>query len=166
MKVMTSGPQPSGLPRSILGFFYLYFFLHWGTSILMFGDKLGFSYASVVRYYLGDPELFMNPRSFQGLLEVTHFHLFAMGLFFVIFTHLLLFTSLRESLKQGLTCLLAAAICGDLVAGYLVRFVAAPFAWLKLGSFWLLQGVSLVLMLGLLAGLIRGKRNSNADDAP
>jgi hypothetical protein len=85
----------------------------------------------------------MNPRSFSGLLEVTHFHLFAMGLFFVVFCHLLLFTPLRPALKTALTWLLGGAILGDLSSGYLVRFLAAEWAWLKLGAFWLLQGVCL-----------------------
>lgn len=153
MRVMTAGAAGSPLPRTILLFFYAYFLLHWGTGILMFREKLGFAYTSVVRYYLGDPELFMNPRSFAGLLEVTHFHLFAMGLFFVVFTHLLLYPPFRPGLKRVLTWLLALAILGDIAAGWLVRYVAAPFAWLKLGAFWLLQGVSLLLLLGLLAGV-------------
>ncbi len=153
MRLMMTGPSGRPLARTILVFFYGYFFLHWATGILMFREKLGFSYGPVVRYYLGDPELFMNPRSFAGLLEVTHFHLFAMGLFFVVFTHLLLFTSFRERLKALLTWLLAAAIVGDMMSGWLVRYVAASFAWLKLGSFWLLQGTSFILFCGLLFAL-------------
>lgn len=160
MRMMTAGPAGSPLPRAILLFFYGYFLLHWGTGILMFREKLGFSYTSVVRYYLGAPDLFMNPRSFAGLLEVTHFHLFAMGLFFVVFTHLLLFTPFRQGIKGGLTWLLAAATIGDMAAGWLVRYGAAPFAWLKLGSFWLLQGVSLLMLLGLLLGLFGKERNA------
>lgn len=159
MRILTTSPLGQPLGRAILLFFYLSFFLHWGTGILMFKEKLGFSFASVVRYYLGDPEMFQNPRSFAGLLEVTHFHLFAMGLFFVVFTHLLLFTPLRESLKRLLVRLLAVAILGDLAAGWLVRYAAPGFAWLKLGSFWLLQGVSLALLLGLLAALRRTSRS-------
>ncbi|MBE0598260.1 MAG: hypothetical protein IH614_13410 [Desulfuromonadales bacterium] len=149
MRVMMRGPDGRPLGGTILIFFYGYFLLHWLTGIFMFREKLGFSYDSVVRYYLGDPEMFMNPRSFIGLLEVAHFHLFAMGLFFVIFSHLLLFTSFREQLKGVLIRLLAAAILADMAAGWLVCYVGAPFAWLKLGAFWLLQGISLVLLLGL-----------------
>ncbi|NIQ95480.1 MAG: hypothetical protein GWN87_15705, partial [Desulfuromonadales bacterium] len=54
-----------------------------------------------------------------------------------------------------LTWLLAVAILGDLAAGYLVRFVAPGFAWLKLGAFWMLQAVSLVLLCALLHALVR-----------
>jgi hypothetical protein len=121
----------------------------------MFWDKLGFSYEGVVRYFLGDPELFMNPRSFAGLLEVTHFHLFAMGLFFVVFAHLLMFSPLKDSIKSTLIWLLGLSILADIASSWLIRYVAAPFAWLKLGSFWTLQAVSLLLLLGLISALFR-----------
>jgi len=155
MRVMMTGPGPSPLPKAILAFFYVYFLLHWATGILMFHHKLGFSYQSVVRYFLGDPEQFMNPRSFIGLLEVTHFHLFAMGLFFVVFSHLLLFSPFGEPIKTILIWLLGVSLLLDIISPWLIRYVAAPFAWLKLGSFWMLQGVSLILLLGLLAALFR-----------
>jgi hypothetical protein len=156
---MAKGPGEKGLPRSILGFFYLYFFLHWGTSILMFLEKLGFSYKTVVRYYLGDPELFMNPRSFQGLLEVTHFHLFAMGFFFVVFCHLLLFTPWSEKSKRWLTLLLAFSLISDVLSGWLIRYLNENFAWLKLISFGFFQSTSFILLAGLTIGLFRSDQD-------
>lgn len=161
MKVMTRGPGGDKLPRSILAFFYFYFFLHWVSSILMFKEKLGFSYRGVVRYYVGDPEFFMQPRSFLGLLEVTHFHLFAMGIFFVVFSHLLLFTPWPETVKQLLIFMLAFSLVGDIASGWLIRYLADGFAWLKLLSFWILQGASLILFVGLTMGLFR---SSGRDD--
>ena len=162
MRVMMKGPGSRPLAGTILLFFYGYFLLHWATGIFMFKEKLGFSYDSVVRYYLGDPDMFMNPRSFIGLLEVAHFHLFAMGLFFVVFSHLLLFTPFREQVKEALIRLLAAAILSDMAAGWLVCYAGAPFAWLKLGAFWLLQGTSLLMLLGLLLALFSKDRRQTA----
>ncbi len=161
MRVMMNGPTPRFNSRLILAFFYLYFFLHWSTGLLMFHDKLGFSYQGVVRYFLGDPDLFMNPRSFAGLLEVTHFHLFAMGLFFVVFTHLLLFAPLKESIKTTLIWLLGLSLLADIASSWLIRYVAAQFAWLKLGSFWMLQAVSLLLLLGLFSSLLRKREKGS-----
>lgn len=158
MRVMMIGPSQHTQSKVILAFFYLYFLLHWATGILMFRDKLGFSYQGVVRYFLGDPEQFMNPRSFVGLLEVTHFHLFAMGLFFVVFTHLLMFSPLKDGIKATLIWLLGLSLLVDIGSSWLIRYVAAPFAWLKLGSFWVLQMVSLVLLLGLLSALFLKSR--------
>ncbi len=150
-----TGPDRRPLGKTILLFFYGYFLLHWLTGIFMYREKLGFSYNSVVRYYLGDPELFITPRSFIGLLEVTHFHLFAMGFFFVVFSHLVLFTPFRKQIKTTLVWLLGGAILGDMAAGWLIRYFAPQFALLKLGSFWVLQGVSLIMILGLLFALFR-----------
>lgn len=164
MRMMMTGPGQSPLSKVILAFFYVYFLLHWVTGILMFRAKLGFSTQEVVRYFLGDPEQFMNPRSFIGLLEVTHFHLFAMGLFFVVFSHLLLFSPFRETTKAILTWLLGLSLLLDIVSPWLIRYVAAPFAWLKLGSFWVLQGVSLMLLLGLLATLFQRASRQNGGD--
>ena len=160
MQVMMSGPTQRTNAKFILGFFYGYFLLHWGTGLVMFYDKLGFSYDGVVRYFLGDPDLFMNPRSFAGLLEVTHFHLFAMGLFFVIFTHLMMFSPIKDSVKTILIWLLGLSILSDIASSWLIRYVAAPFAWLKLGSFWTLQAVSLILLFGLISALLRRKGRS------
>jgi hypothetical protein len=48
-----------------------------------------------------------------------------------------------------------------MAAGWLVRYAGAPFAWLKLGAFWLLQGTSLLLLLGLLLALFSKDRHKS-----
>ncbi len=126
----------------------------------MFQHKLGFSYASIVRYYRGDAELFMMPRSFIGLLEVSHFHLFAMGMFFIVFSHLLLQTHYSFVLKNVINRILAVSLFLDILSGWLVRYVAASFAWLKLGSFVMLQLVSLLLLVGLIIDQLSNKRTA------
>lgn len=123
----------------------------------MFQHKLGFSYASIVRYYRGDAELFMMPRSFIGLLEVSHFHLFAMGMFFIVFSHLLLQTQYSVVFKNVINRILAISLLLDILSGWLVRYVAAGFAWVKLGSFVVLQLISAILLLGLIVELLTRK---------
>ena len=39
---------------------------------------------------------FLSPRSYEGMLEVAHFHLFAMGMLLLVLTHLMLFVPLRK----------------------------------------------------------------------
>lgn len=155
MRVMVRGPQPHTTARLVMIWFYGYFLLHWLTGTLMFVGKLGFSYDGIVRYYLGDPEQFINPRSFAGLLEVTHFHLFAMGIFFVVVAHLLLHAPLADGVRRLLIGTLAVTLLLDIAAGWLVRYVAPEFAWLKLGAFVSLQGISLLVLCGLLQGVWR-----------
>lgn len=153
MRFLTAHSPSRGAMPSLLLFFYGYFALHWLTSILMFQHKLGFSYASVVRYYLGDPNLFMPARSFIGLLEVSHFHLFAMGMFFIVFSHLIWQTPYRVGFKTAVNRLLALSLLLDVISGWLICYVAAPFAWLKIGSFITLQLVSAILLIGLVMSL-------------
>lgn len=162
MRVMMAGHSAYRGSRSILAFFYLYFLLHWASGILMFRVKLGFSYQGIRDYFLGNPERFMNPRSFDGLLEVAHFHLFAMGLFFVVFTHLLLFSPLADRFKTGLIWMLGLSLLADILSPWLIRYVAAPFIWLKLASFWVLQSVSLLLLLSLIRGLCGNAKSRNS----
>lgn len=140
-------------------FFYGYMALHWLTGVAMFHHKLSFSYAGVVRYYVGDPEQFIPPRSFIGLLEVSHFHLFAMGLFFVVFAHLLQLSRYPAPLKRILNRSLALTLVLDMAAGWLIRYVAEPFAWLKLGAFFTLQLLCVVLLAALVVDLVRPRRS-------
>jgi len=146
---LSSAGSSRPLPGAILGFCYFYTLLHGVTGTVMFALKLGFTPRSVARYYLGDPDLFMNPRSLSGLLEVTHFHLFSMALFYLVFCHLLAFTPLRSNYKRWLGGCLAFSLSADLVCGWLIRYVWAGFAVVKLGAFFLLQGTILLLLLTL-----------------
>ncbi|NOY45523.1 MAG: hypothetical protein GXP50_08755 [Deltaproteobacteria bacterium] len=166
MTVLTRGPMGHGLGRAVLGGFYAYFLAHWLTSLLMFRQKLGFDLEGVVRYYRGDPERFLNPRSFTGLLEVTHFHLFAFGMFFVVFGHLVVFSGIPRRLQGLLVGAVGFFLIGDLAAGWLVRFVAPGFAWLKLGCFWGLQATSLALVAVLLWRWCRPRAQPQRPNAP
>ena len=56
----------------------------WVTNAMLYFSKMSLSYGSVVEYYLGSEERFLSPRSYQGMLEVAHFHLFAMGMLLLV----------------------------------------------------------------------------------
>ena len=94
----------------------------------------------MVEYYLGSEERFLSPRSYQGLLEVSHFHLFAMGMLLLVLTHLVLFVPLANRVKAWLIALPFAAALLDEGAGWLVRFVHPGFAYAKIAGFLLLAG--------------------------
>ena len=68
------------LLQTIVVLYALYVAGLWLTNALLYFSKMGLTAASVVEYYLGSEERFLSPRSYQGLLEVSHFHLFAMGM--------------------------------------------------------------------------------------
>ena len=121
--------------------------------------------SAVARYYLGDPTAYLNPRSYTGLLEVTHFHLFAMGMLLLVLTHLMLFVPLRSGgTKAALIAVPFAAALLDEGAGWLVRYGGAAFAPLKVAGFLLLQGSLATLVALSLWAVFRGSPQP-AEDA-
>jgi hypothetical protein len=120
----------------------------WVTNALLYFAKMSLSPASVVAYYLGDESRFLSPRSYQGLLEVSHFHLFAMGMLLLVLTHLMLFVPIASRWKIWLITVPFASALLDEGASWLVRFVHPGFAWLKIAGFLLLQA-SLATLVGV-----------------
>ncbi len=120
----------------------------WLTNTLLYFNKMGLTYDSVVSYYLGSEERFLSPRSYQGLLEVSHFHLFAMGMLLLVLTHLILFIPVASRTKAWLIALPFFSALLDEGAGWLVRFVHPLFAYAKICGFLALQG-SLAALIGV-----------------
>jgi len=95
------------------------------------------------------------------MLEVAHFHLFAMGMLLLVLTHLMLFVPLRDRTKAWLIALPFLAAALDEGGGWLVRFAHPAFAWLKIAGFLLLQG-SLAALVGLsLWAVFAGSQGDN-----
>ena len=136
------------LLQVIVVLYCVYVALLWCTNALLFFSKMSLSPASVVAYYLGNEEPFLSPRSYQGMLEVSHFHLFAMGMLLLVLTHLVLFVPLKTSQKAWLIALPFLAALLDEGSGWLVRFVHPGFAIAKVAGFLLLQG-SLAALVGI-----------------
>ncbi len=120
----------------------------WLTNALLYFAKMGLTYGSVVQYYLGAEELFRPARSYQGMLEVSHFHLFAMGMLLLVLTHLMLFVPIGTRAKVTLIVVPFLSAALDEGAGWAVRFVSPLFAYLKIGGFLLLQ-TSLAALIGI-----------------
>ena len=81
MRFVVSGEMNRNrLLQLIVILFLVYVALLWVTNAVLFFQKMSLNPQSVVEYYLGSEERFLQPRSFQGMVEVSHFHLFAMGL--------------------------------------------------------------------------------------
>ena len=104
----------------------------WVTNWLLYFNKMGLTYGSVVEYYLGSEERFLSPRSYQGLLELSHFHLFAFGMLLLVLTHLMLFIPASNQTKAWLITVPFLAGFVSEGAGWLVRFVHPSFAVVKI----------------------------------
>jgi hypothetical protein len=158
MRFFVTGEQKrQSLLNTIVLMFLAYIALLWVSNGMMYFHKMGLNPDSVVEYYLGSEEKFTQPKSYQSLLEVTHFHLFAMGMLAVTLTHLLLFTPLAVNLKVWLTGLTFSSAVADEIAGWLVRFAHPDFAWFKIGAFLTLE-FSLAAMLILVSASLVWQR--------
>jgi len=159
--VITGEWNRNRLLQTIVVLYSLYVGGLWVTNALLYFAKMSLTPASVVSYYLGNEELYLTPRSAQGMLEVAHFHLFAMGMLLLVLTHLMLFVPLRDRTKAWLIALPFAAAALDEGGGWLVRFVHPAFAWAKIAGFLLLQGSLAALVVLSLWAVFAGAQGEN-----
>ena len=151
MRFFVTGEQNRQLLlNSLIMMFLGYILLLWISNGLMYFHKMDLTPASVVSYYLGSEEDFTQPKSYQSLLEVSHFHLFAMGMLVLTLTHLMIMTNLSVVLKVWLSALIYLSAIADEAAGWLVRFVHPDFAYFKIASFLILE-ISLAALIILVS---------------
>ncbi|KPV40618.1 hypothetical protein AN478_05450 [Thiohalorhabdus denitrificans] len=149
MRFTVTGEQrKNDFLRTVILLFLGYILLHWVSNGAMYFLNMTLTYDSVVHYYLGNPDEFSKPRSYEGMLEVAHFHLFAMGILLITLVHLMLFAPLSDRAKQMGIWLPFLFAVGNEGAGWLVRFAAPEFAYLKIVTFLGLE-LSLLWVMGV-----------------
>jgi hypothetical protein len=158
--VITGEWTRNRLLQTIVVLYALYVIGLWLTNALLYFSKMSLTASSVIDYYLGSEEQFLSPRSYQGLLEVSHFHLFAMGMLLLVLTHLILFVPLRNTTKAWLIIVPFFAAILDESAGWLVRFASPNFAYLKIAGFLLLEASLAVLVAVSLWSVFAGSQQN------
>ncbi|WP_186289557.1 hypothetical protein [Methylomonas koyamae] len=159
MRFFVTGEQNRQLLiNSLILMFLAYVALLWISNGLMYFHKMDLTAESVMSYYMGSEQNFTQPRSYQSLLEVSHFHLFAMGMLVLTLTHLMIMTSLPTWIKIWLSVFIYLAAIADEVAGWLVRFVSPWFAYFKIAAFLALEASLLVLIVVVVLSLIESRR--------
>ena len=165
---VTGEQQRKALLNALVLMFLGYVALLWLSNALMYFHHMNLTPASVIAYYLGSEEQFTQPKSYQGMLEVSHFHLFSMGMLIVTLTHLMLMTQFSIRLKIWLSALTYISALADEAGGWLVRFVDPAFAYFKIGAFLLLEACLLALVIIVSFSLIRARfqprPNTNSGD--
>jgi hypothetical protein len=166
--VVTGEWNRNRLLQTIVVLYAFYVAGLWFTNLLLYFNKMGLTYASVVQYYLGSEERFLSPRSYQGLLEVSHFHLFAMGMLLLVLTHLILFVPLSNRYKVWLIVVPFSSALLDEGASWLVRFASPLFAYVKIVGFLLLQSSLALLVIVSLWSAFRGTNANyrNGEERP
>ncbi len=143
------------LLNSCILLFLGYIVLFAVSAALMYFHHMDLTPSSVVSYYLGSEEEFRPPRSYEGMLEVTHFHLFAQGMLVLTLVHLMLMTELPVGLKIMLGGMSFLSAVANEAAGWMVRFVHPAFAWMKVGTFVLLELSLTLLVISVGCSLLR-----------
>lgn len=146
--VITGEWNRNRLLQTIIACYALYVAALWLTNALLFFDKMSLSPDSVVSYYLGNEEEFRPPRTYQGMLEIAHFHMFAMGMLLLVLTHLVLFVPVSVRTKVAMIAFPFLSAALDEGGGWLVRFAGPAFAWVKIAGFLSLQ-TSLAALIAL-----------------
>ncbi|MBT9099149.1 hypothetical protein KFZ76_15720 [Methylovulum psychrotolerans] len=155
---VTGEQQRKALLNALVLMFLGYIVLLWLSNGLMYFHRMDLTPSSVVGYYLGSEEQFTQPRSYQGMLEVSHFHLFSMGMLVLTLTHLMLMTEFSVRLKIWLSSLTYLSAVADEAGGWLVRFVHPLFAYFKIAAFVLLELSLATLLVVVIVSLIRARR--------
>lgn len=166
MRYFVTGEQQRKLLLNSLVLMFLgYILLLWLSNGLMYFHRMGLTADSVIAYYLGSEELFTQPRSYEGMLEVSHFHLFSMGMLVVTLTHLMLMTEFSVRLKIWLNGLIYLSAIADEAGGWLVRFVHPYFAYFKIVAFIVLELSLLGLLIAVAVSLVRVRVRMFRDSA-
>jgi hypothetical protein len=82
----------------------------------------------------------------RELVELTHAHAFVMGTVYLILAHLIIATTAPPRLKIWSVAGGFGGLVGDVVGPWLIRYVAAGFAYLQLLA-WIAQWSSLVVLV-------------------
>jgi hypothetical protein len=164
MKYMERGGfQNQELMRWTLGATCVLLAGFWITNFVIFVSRLGWTPGSVASYYRGSEAEFRAPRTAGAMLEVTHSHLAMMALVMLLLTHLLIFAPYSRRAKLWMIGVAFGSALFEEGSGWLVRFVDAGFAWLKLASFWALQGILAFLLIGLVQFLRAGRHEAEKE---
>jgi len=158
MRYFVTGEQHrKSLLNTLVLMFLVYIALLWVSNGMMYFHHMDLSPDSVIAYYLGSEQQFTQPRSYQGMLEVSHFHLFSMGMLVLTLTHLMLMTEFSVRLKIWLSSLTYGAALADEVGGWLVRFVDPLFAYFKIAAFMVLELSLGALLVVVITALVRAR---------
>jgi hypothetical protein len=158
MRYFVSGEQQRKLLLNALVLMFLvYMLLLWISNGMMYFHRMSLTAESVITYYCGNEEQFIPAKSYEGMLETLHFHLFSMGMLAVTLTHLMLMTDFSTRLKIWLSSLTFFSAIAEVLAGWLVRFIHPQFAYFKIAMFITLELSLFVLIVTISLSLIKAR---------
>ncbi|MEN4053196.1 MULTISPECIES: hypothetical protein [Sulfurimonas] len=144
--------------RYAIGYFLLFSILLLLSSAMIFADKIGFSYESVLHYYLGNEATFTPAKTYTGLLKIILPHIFAFGLFVMVVLHFVIFTKKRNTKEITFIILLTfLSAFLELFSPFLILMGFSFFVYMKIISFFLFQVTLLYILFILFKSIIYDK---------
>ncbi|RUM27776.1 MAG: hypothetical protein DSY42_09425 [Aquifex sp.] len=121
--------------RTLIIIFAVFGILFTFLNFFLFKEKIGLSPQSIKEYYLGNPDKFLRPKSFEGLVKVFHPHILSISIFYFTLSHFLLFIPLRFKILLMLSLVIFPIV--EASSGFFIRFFWENFVYLKLFSFYI-----------------------------
>lgn len=125
------------------------------SSVLLFNEKIGFTYDGVLTYYLGNEATFILAKTPSGLLKIILPHIFGFGLFIMVVLHFVMFTKTNKK-KIMPYLILTLFISGfvELFSPFLILYGLEFFAYIKLISFFIFEILFLYTFYLLFSSII------------
>lgn len=160
--------QPS--TRFALALFLVFALLGYAVMVAMGVTRSGLTVQGIVEHYAGaTPDM---AKSRGEILELTHFHLFAMPLQLFVLGHVFLLGRYSQRWRAWIVLAAFAGAACDLAAPWLVLALGEAGAWTKIlgrallaPSLLVMVSVPLFEILRLNSGRGRGTRLAGPDDA-
>lgn len=146
-------PPERSILYTIVFVFTVSTFIFTAVNFFLFYEKFGLTPDSVARYYLGDPQRFVRPKTLAGIIDIANPHFLAMAVYLFALVHFAFFTNVKR--KATLSALLLSSALIDNVSGILIRFIHPLFAYVKLISFFSLTLLMLYLSAVILVSILR-----------
>ncbi len=126
-------PPERSILYTLVFIFSISTFLFTVLNFFLFINKLGITPQGIADYYLGNPEKFIRPKTFSGLLEVISPHFLGMSVYLFTLVHFAFFTNMKR--KVFLSTATFSLALTDNISGFFIRYIDPSFSYVKLLSF-------------------------------
>ena len=126
--------------------------------------RAGWAPGAIATYYIGDESMGLYGKTAGELIELTHFHLFAIPLFLFVTGHVFLLSRWPAGLKIGIVLAAFLGAAGLIAAPWLIIRLSPHWSLLTLAARMLLAGAFLVFLLVPLWEMWGARRSGGAGE--
>ncbi len=154
-KILNAKPPSNSSLRLLVFLFSIFSLIFFLSNFLNFYSKMGLNPEGIRNYYLGNPQLFIKKKTFEGVFKVFYPHLLAMSIYCLTLAHLLPFAGLRQKTGFYLGILLFTFSSIDNLSSILILYTSSGMAELKLLSFICFHLIAFYCCLVLLRASVK-----------